>query len=55
VTLAVDPPPSGGPLAAVPPDRLPRLGAELLDAGVEHWIVGRIEDRGGADPGVRLA
>jgi selenide,water dikinase len=55
VTLAVDPQTSGGLLAAVPPDRLPRLGAELRDAGVEHWIVGRIEDRGGADPGVRLA
>jgi selenide,water dikinase len=55
IVLAHDPQTSGGLLAAVPPDRLPRLQADLLDAGVESWIVGRVEDLGRADPGVRLA
>ena len=54
VALAMDPQTSGGLLAAVPPERLPRVEAALLDAGVEHWIVGRVDDLGGADPGVRL-
>jgi selenide,water dikinase len=55
VAVAHDPQTSGGLLATVPPATLPRLQADLLDSGVEHWIVGRVEARGGGDPGVRLA
>ena len=56
VTLAHDPQTSGGLLAAVDPDRLPAVRAALGDAGVEHWVVGRVEPAG-ADgaPGVELA
>jgi selenide,water dikinase len=62
VTLAHDPQTSGGLLAAVPLARLATVRAALTGAGVEHWIVGRVEaaaENGGADvaggaPGVRL-
>jgi selenide,water dikinase len=55
VTLAHDPQTSGGLLAAVPPDRLDGLRADLAAAGVDHWLIGHVEDRAGADPSVRLA
>ena len=55
VALAHDPQTSGGLLAAIPPGDVPRVQAALLDAGVEHWVVGRVEDRGEGEPGVRLA
>jgi selenophosphate synthase len=55
VALAVDPQTSGGLLAAIAPDRLPRVQAAFADGGVEHSIVGRVEELGGSDPGVRLA
>jgi selenide,water dikinase len=55
VSLAHDPQTSGGLLAAVPPDQLDAVRADLTASGVEHWVIGRVEDRGGADPGVRLA
>ncbi len=55
VTLAHDPQTSGGLLAAVPPDRLDAVRAELDAEGIEHWVVGQVEDCRGADPGVRLA
>ncbi|HET7030782.1 MAG TPA: selenide, water dikinase SelD [Candidatus Limnocylindrales bacterium] len=55
VTLAHDPQTSGGLLAAVPPDRLKGLRADLAAAGVEHWLIGHVEDRAGAEPSVRLA
>ena len=55
VTLAHDPQTSGGLLAAVPPDRLDAVRADLDAEGIEHWVVGRVEDCRGADPGVRLA
>ncbi|MBA2718398.1 MAG: selenide, water dikinase SelD [Chloroflexi bacterium] len=52
VTLAHDPQTSGGLLAAIAPDRLASVRADLIERAVEHWIVGRVED---ADqPGVRL-
>jgi selenide,water dikinase len=52
VTLAHDPQTSGGLLAAIPRDALKDLHKALVDAGLEHWAVGRVEasDR----PGVRL-
>jgi selenide,water dikinase len=55
LALAVDPQTSGGLLAAVAPDRLPRVQAAFADAGVAHWVVGRVEELGGSDPGVQLA
>jgi selenide,water dikinase len=55
VTLAHDPQTSGGLLAAIPPDRLAAVRDDLRDAGVEHWIVGRVEDADGAGATVRLA
>ncbi len=55
MTLAHDPQTSGGLLAAVPPDRLDAVRAELDAEGIEHWVVGQVEDCRGADPGVRLA
>jgi selenide, water dikinase len=56
VVLAHDPQTSGGLLAAVPDQRLGSLRATLADAGVDHWIVGRVEAVAtGAEPGVRLA
>jgi selenide,water dikinase len=48
VTLAHDPQTSGGLLAAVDPDRLRDVEARLGAAGVEHWIVGRVEAAGAA-------
>jgi selenide, water dikinase len=56
VALAHDPQTSGGLLAAVPPDRLEALRADLARAGVDAWIVGRVGrvEEGGA-PGVRLS
>jgi selenide,water dikinase len=54
--LAHDPQTSGGLLAAVPDHRLASVEAGLDDAGVEHWIVGRVEAvTSGSEPGVRLA
>ncbi len=56
VSLGHDPQTSGGLLAAVTPAALDAVRAGLIDAEVEHWIVGRVEtvDPEGA-PGVRLA
>jgi selenide,water dikinase len=56
VALAHDPQTSGGLLAAVPPDRVAAVRASLADAGVENWIVGRVDPiaDGGAS-GVALA
>jgi len=56
VALAHDPQTSGGLLAAIAPDRLDAVRAALLDAGVEHWTVGRVESvADGGAPGVALA
>jgi selenide,water dikinase len=53
VTLAHDPQTSGGLLAAISRDNVKDVHARLVDAGVEHWPVGRVE---AADtPGVQLA
>jgi selenide,water dikinase len=43
VALAHDPQTSGGVLAAVPRERLDGVQAALIDADVEHWIVGTVE------------
>jgi selenide,water dikinase len=43
VVLARDPQTSGGLLAAVPADRLVAVRAALGEAGVEGWVVGRVE------------
>jgi selenide, water dikinase len=51
VTLAHDPQTSGGLLAAIPGDRLASIESALDRAGIEHWLVGRVDE--GA--GVRLA
>ena len=55
VALAHDPQTSGGLLAAIPEDRLASVRADLGAAGVDAWIVGRVEriEEGGA-PGVHL-
>ena len=56
LALAHDPQTSGGLLAAIDRDRLAGVRAALADAGVDHWIVGRVEAvADGAEPGVRLA
>jgi selenide, water dikinase len=55
VVLAHDPQTSGGLLAAVPDQRLGSLRSALAEAGVDHWVVGRVETLAGAEPGVRLA
>jgi selenide,water dikinase len=56
VTLAHDPQTSGGLLAAVPMDRLTAVRAGLDGAGVEHWVVGRVEAvRPNGVPSVELA
>ena len=52
VTLAHDPQTSGGLLAAVAPDRLGAVEADLTAAGVDHWRIGRVET--GVGPGVEL-
>jgi selenide,water dikinase len=46
VALAHDPQTSGGLLAAVPADRIDPTVDALRAAGVEHWLIGRVE--GGA-------
>jgi selenide,water dikinase len=52
VTLAHDPQTSGGLLAAIAPDAVKDLHKDLVDSGLDHWAVGRVE---AADqPGVRL-
>ena len=51
LVIAHDPQTSGGLLAAVPPERVPAVDAELAGAGVERWWVGRVE----TGKGVRLA
>ncbi len=56
VVLGHDPQTSGGLLAAVPDRSLATVRAGLADAGVEHWIVGRVEGLADeSEPGVRLA
>jgi selenide,water dikinase len=56
VTLAHDPQTSGGLLAAIPAARVNEVRAGLTDAGVDHWVVGRVEAvRTGGAPGVALA
>ncbi len=52
VTLAHDPQTSGGLLAAIRPASLARTRAALLAAGVEHWVIGRVE--ASAEPAVAL-
>jgi selenide,water dikinase len=54
VALAHDAQTSGGLLAAIPPDGLEAVRAGLDAAGVEHWIVGRVEVPAG-EPAVALA
>ncbi len=51
VTLAHDPQTSGGLLASIPVHRLDATMAELRSAGVQHWVVGRVE----AGTGIGLA
>ena len=53
VTLAHDPQTSGGLLAAIPPDKVKNLHRDLVDAGIEHWAVGRVE--ASTEPAIRLA
>jgi selenide,water dikinase len=53
VTLAHDPQTSGGLLVAIPPGKVKDLHRDLIDAGLEHWPVGRVE--ASDNPGVRLA
>jgi selenide,water dikinase len=43
VALAHDPQTSGGLLAAIPRALVRDLHRDLIDAGVEHWPVGRVE------------
>jgi selenide,water dikinase len=52
VTLAHDPQTSGGVLAAIPRDAVKAVHQALIDAGIEHWPVGRVE--ASEHPGVRL-
>ena len=51
VTLAHDPQTSGGLLAAVPGDRFAAVEAALDAAGVDRWLIGRVE---AGDPSVAL-
>jgi selenide,water dikinase len=53
ITLAHDPQTSGGLLAAIPPNAVKDVHKDLLDAGLEHWPVGRVE--ASPEPAVRLA
>jgi selenide,water dikinase len=55
VALAHDPQTSGGLLAAIDPDRLAAVEADLEAAGVGAWRVGRVEAVGPIGPGVSLA
>ena len=43
VTLAHDPQTSGGLLAAIPRELVKDLHRDLIEAGIEHWPVGRVE------------
>ena len=52
ITLAHDPQTSGGLLAAIPAAKVKDLHRDLMDAGLEHWPVGRVE--ASDNPGVRL-
>jgi selenide,water dikinase len=52
ITLAHDPQTSGGLLAAIPRDTVKALHKDLVDAGIDHWPVGRVE--ASDQPGVRL-
>jgi selenide,water dikinase len=47
VTLAHDPQTSGGLLAAVPSGHVDQTVDALRAAGVEHWVVGRVDDGAG--------
>jgi len=53
VTLAHDPQTSGGLLAAIPRAAVKDLHKALIDAGIDHWPVGRVEATD--EPQVRLA
>jgi len=56
VALAHDPQTSGGLLAAIPPDRWEVVRGALDIAGVEHWVVGCVEDiEAGSEPSIRLS
>jgi selenide, water dikinase len=52
VVLAHDPQTSGGLLAAVNPSIMDLVGQSLASAGVENWLIGRIESTD--NPGVAL-
>jgi selenide, water dikinase len=52
VTLAHDPQTSGGLLAAIDPDTIAAVEADLDERGVPHWRVGRVEP---GEPSVVLA
>ena len=43
VTLAHDPQTSGGLLAAIPRSLVKDVHKDLIEAGIEHWRVGRVE------------
>jgi selenide,water dikinase len=49
VTLAHDPQTSGGLLAAVPAASFDAIDDALRAAGVEHWVVGRVEAGAGVE------
>ena len=51
VTLAHDPQTSGGLLAAIPRELVKELHHDLIEAGIEHWAVGRVASA--AQPAVR--
>ncbi len=51
VTLAHDPQTSGGLLAAIDPERIDAVEADLDGRGVPHWRIGRVE---AGDPAVVL-
>jgi selenide, water dikinase len=53
VTLAHDPQTSGGLLAAIRPETVSRALDDLRSAGVDAWIIGRVE--AAPNPGVDLA
>jgi selenide,water dikinase len=52
VTLAHDPQTSGGLLAAISRAAVKDVHKDLVDAGLEHWAVGRVE--ASTEPAVRL-
>jgi selenide,water dikinase len=47
VVLAHDPQTSGGLLAVIPADRLSDVRADLERAGVDAWVIGRVDAGGG--------